>query len=185
MHLVQLITENSELLPTTFLNSEHGHLPELLTDWCHSHLRYNNSCGPTASSNHALIHNRVSQNNTSLTRSIKHLTTIPAWPWALIQYRTPSLFLIMTGRSFLKRAPNHKPPIQVQMLAAWYYISFLLVHGISLIEIGAHFKNDLPAIIRNKEGGGGGGSDTVRSCPILMIAFFTKSIFVITAGPSI
>ena len=37
------------------------------------------------------------------------------------------------------------------MLAAWYYISFFLVHGISLIEIGARFKNDLPAIIRNKK----------------------------------
>ena len=77
----------------------------------------------------------------------------------------PLLFLIMAGRSFLKRAPNHapnhKPPIQFQMLAAWYYISFFLVHGISLIEIGARFKNGLPAIIRNKKrGGGGGGSDT-------------------------
>ena len=68
----------------------------------------------------------------------------------------------MAGRSFLKRAPNHapnhNPPIQFQMLAAWYYISFFLVHGISLIEIGARFKNDLPAIIRNKKRGG--GSDT-------------------------
>ena len=58
----------------------------------------------------------------------------------------PFLFLIMAGRLFLKRAPNHKPPIQFQML----------VHGTSLIEIGACFKNDLPAIIRNKE-----GADTV------------------------
>ena len=67
----------------------------------------------------------------------------------------------MAGRSFLKcapnHAPNHKPPIQFQMLAACYYISFFLVHGISLIEIGARFKNDLPAIIRNKKRGGGGG----------------------------
>ena len=81
---------------------------------------------------------------------------------ALIQYRPPPplfLFLIMAGRSFLKcvpnHAPNHKPPIQFQMLAAWYYISFFLVHSISLIEIGAHFKNDLPTIIRNKKRGGG------------------------------
>ena len=63
----------------------------------------------------------------------------------------------MAGSSFLKRAPNHapnhKPPIQFQMLAAWYYISFFLVHGISLIEIGARFKNDLPAIIKNKKSG--------------------------------
>ena len=63
----------------------------------------------------------------------------------------------MAGRSFLKCAPNqvpnYKPPIQFQMLAAWYYISFFLVHGISLIEIGARFKNDLPAIIRNKKRG--------------------------------
>ena len=67
------------------------------------------------------------------------------------------LFLIMAGRLFLKRAPNHapnhKPPIQFQMLAAWYYISFFLAHGISLIEIGARFKNNLPAIIRNKKRG--------------------------------
>ena len=77
---------------------------------------------------------------------------------ALMPYRTPLfLFLIMAARSFLKRAPNHapnhKPPIQFQMLVAWYHISFFLVHGISLIEIGARFKNDLPAIIRNKNRG--------------------------------
>ena len=63
----------------------------------------------------------------------------------------------MAARSFLKRAPNHvpnhNPPNQFQMLAAWYYISFFLVHGIPLIEIGARFKNNLTAIIRNKERG--------------------------------
>ena len=32
------------------------------------------------------------------------------------------LFLRMAGRSFFKGAPNHKPPTQIQMLAAWYYI---------------------------------------------------------------
>ena len=62
----------------------------------------------------------------------------------------------MAGRSFLKHAPNHapnhKPPIKLQILAAWYYNSFFLVLGISRIEIGARFKNDLPAI-RNKKRG--------------------------------
>ena len=77
----------------------------------------------------------------------------------MLQYGPPPppfLFLIMAGRLFLKRAPNHtpnhKPPIQFQML----------VHGTSLIEIGARFKKDLPAIIRNKE-----GSDTVLAPDIV------------------
>ena len=100
---------------------------------------------------------RTHQNPPEPTRTHPNLTFS-----ALMQYRPPPpLFISYNGsRSFLKRAPNHapnhKPPIQFQMLTAWYYISFFLVHGISLIEIGARFKNDLPAIIRNKKR----GSDT-------------------------
>ena len=78
----------------------------------------------------------------------------------------------MAGRSFLKHEPNHKPPIQFQMLAAWYYISFFLVHGISLIEIGACFNYNLPVIIRNKKR----GSDTVL-VPILLLIYLEIEIF--------
>ena len=73
----------------------------------------------------------------------------------------PPLLPIMAGRSFLKRAPNHapnhKPPIQFQMLSMVLYF-FLFGSRHIMVEIGARLKNDPLAIIRNKRvvvGGGG------------------------------
>ena len=75
----------------------------------------------------------------------------------------PPLFISYNGRQVVlkvctksrtkSQAANPIPNVGSMV----YIISFFLVHCISLIEIGAHLPDDLPAIIRNKKRGGGGG----------------------------